>query len=165
MKESIRTKWLAALRSGEYEQNRECLLRINNKFCCLGVLCEVVTPTQWEVIESSSDSSKVYRHYLELDDKSRIRSSINLPSGELMETVGLMTRSRFNKTGVIPVAHDNPLWDRLIKHPELSKTNNVESWRELGRIELTALNDAGLTFKEIADIIEEFIKADPEPVA
>jgi hypothetical protein len=32
--------WLAALRSGEYTQGRG-QLRIDDTFCCLGVLCEV----------------------------------------------------------------------------------------------------------------------------
>lgn len=33
-------KWVAALRSGEYEQ-AEMYLRVNNKFCCLGVACDL----------------------------------------------------------------------------------------------------------------------------
>lgn len=36
-----KTKWLAALRSGEYAQGRSAL-RVNDTFCCLGVLCDVV---------------------------------------------------------------------------------------------------------------------------
>lgn len=38
-KENIR-KWVTALRSGEYEQGREAL-RNGDKFCCLGVACDV----------------------------------------------------------------------------------------------------------------------------
>ena len=33
-------KWVAALRSGEYEQGRGCL-QMGGKFCCLGVACEI----------------------------------------------------------------------------------------------------------------------------
>lgn len=33
-------KWVAALRSGKYEQGRT-LLCANGKYCCLGVACEV----------------------------------------------------------------------------------------------------------------------------
>lgn len=33
-------KWVSALRSGKYEQGQE-YLNSQNKFCCLGVLCEV----------------------------------------------------------------------------------------------------------------------------
>jgi hypothetical protein len=40
MKRDIATKWTAALRSGEYQQGKE-VLRANDSFCCLGVLCEL----------------------------------------------------------------------------------------------------------------------------
>ena len=40
-KKEIRRKWVAALRSGEYEQGRFSLRTSDNKYCCLGVLCEV----------------------------------------------------------------------------------------------------------------------------
>jgi hypothetical protein len=45
-----KAKWVAALRSGEYEQGRMYLKR-DDKFCCLGVLCDLVARdglTQWE---------------------------------------------------------------------------------------------------------------------
>lgn len=43
MKKAIATKWVKALRSGKYKQGRGCLLD-EGKYCCLGVLCEVVSP-------------------------------------------------------------------------------------------------------------------------
>ena len=40
MNQEIKTKWVAALRSGEYKQTKSVLT--NGKgFCCLGVLCKV----------------------------------------------------------------------------------------------------------------------------
>jgi len=41
MKKSVMKKWVAALRSGEYKQGFEGLSN-NGKYCCLGVLCEVL---------------------------------------------------------------------------------------------------------------------------
>lgn len=41
MKASVKRKWLAALRSGEYEQGQGQLLSAG-KYCCLGVLACVV---------------------------------------------------------------------------------------------------------------------------
>ena len=41
MDAEIKAQWVAALRSGKYEQGRE-QLRCNDKFCCLGVLCDLV---------------------------------------------------------------------------------------------------------------------------
>lgn len=44
-KERLR-KWVAALRSGEYEQCRD-QLRDGNRFCCLGVACDVAIKKGW----------------------------------------------------------------------------------------------------------------------
>ncbi len=42
MDPELKKKWVAALRSGEYKQGRNRLHRkVDNSFCCLGVLCEV----------------------------------------------------------------------------------------------------------------------------
>ena|ERR1700684_2971306 len=40
MKDDLKTRWLAALRSGEYKQGSGCL-RYKNEYCCLGVLVEL----------------------------------------------------------------------------------------------------------------------------
>jgi hypothetical protein len=40
MKADIKAKWLAALRSGQYEQTDK-VLRNNEGVCCLGVLCDL----------------------------------------------------------------------------------------------------------------------------
>ena len=40
MNQEIKTKWVEALRSGDYKQTKEYLKK-NNCHCCLGVLCEI----------------------------------------------------------------------------------------------------------------------------
>lgn len=40
MNEEIKAQWLAALRSDKYEQGMG-YLKINGKYCCLGVLCDL----------------------------------------------------------------------------------------------------------------------------
>ena len=45
-KENIR-KWVEALRSGEYRQGRK-LLRVGDRFCCLGVACDVSNVGEWQ---------------------------------------------------------------------------------------------------------------------
>ena len=40
MNTDIKTQWIAALRSGAYQQGRG-RLRAGNEFCCLGVLCDL----------------------------------------------------------------------------------------------------------------------------
>lgn len=40
MNQEVKAKWLAALRSGEFEQGKR-FLRVEDRFCCLGVLCHL----------------------------------------------------------------------------------------------------------------------------
>jgi hypothetical protein len=50
MNQELKTKWLAALRSGGYKQGRQ-KLRIgkgeNTRMCCLGVLADIIDPDAW----------------------------------------------------------------------------------------------------------------------
>lgn len=41
MNQEVKALWLNALRSGEYKQGHFWLRRNNDKFCCLGVLCDL----------------------------------------------------------------------------------------------------------------------------
>ena len=50
MNQQVKTQWLGALRSGEYDQTRG-RLRDYTGFCCLGVLCDLYlkeTNNEWE---------------------------------------------------------------------------------------------------------------------
>lgn len=49
MSPELKTRWLEALRSGEYKQGR-AYLRKDDKFCCLGVLCDLIDSTQWGLL-------------------------------------------------------------------------------------------------------------------
>ena len=63
MNQEVAEKWVAALRSGEYEQTNEKLravidtnpggLKLSGSFCCLGVLCNLFaaehTDAKWEM--------------------------------------------------------------------------------------------------------------------
>lgn len=41
MNEDIKRRWVEALRSGVYEQGTGHLRTSDNKYCCLGVLCDI----------------------------------------------------------------------------------------------------------------------------
>lgn len=62
MKASLKHKWLKALRSGDYEQTRILLKRVEPScsYCCIGVLCDVIDPTKWTNIDNSSCSRYVF---------------------------------------------------------------------------------------------------------
>jgi len=44
----VAQKWVKALRSGKYKQGRN-RLRKKDRFCCLGVLCELERPRAKEI--------------------------------------------------------------------------------------------------------------------
>lgn len=50
MDQELKQKWVKALRSGEYQQGRYKLRSLDDKYCCLRVLCSVMgipsTPTK-----------------------------------------------------------------------------------------------------------------------
>ena len=45
--QELKDSWLAALRSGEYEQGRHQFKTPEGKYCCLGVLCMVMKHPEW----------------------------------------------------------------------------------------------------------------------
>ena len=69
-------KWLDALRSGEYEQGRGQLRDENNNFCCLGVMCDLVSPNDWVDVEGFYYHGKEERQY-------------NYPNEEIIRQAGV----------------------------------------------------------------------------
>lgn len=120
MNEEIRTKWVAALRSGQYKQGRLALRSQSNCFCCLGVLCDIVQPEGWSA--GTGAGCLFFTH----TDGSRQPA---LPPRSLLDAVGLSMQAA----------------DRL-----------------------SALNDKGRTFEEIANVIEsgsaEALTLNREPI-
>ena len=57
MNPEIKAKWLAALRSGEYQQGQNWLKNGKGGFCCLGVLCDLyrkeIGKGGWEIYYES----------------------------------------------------------------------------------------------------------------
>lgn len=57
MNQQIKTRWLEALQSGQYEQGQDYLNRFN-KFCCLGVLCDLYLKEKgldWGTVSDSKE--------------------------------------------------------------------------------------------------------------
>lgn len=59
MDAELKTKWVKALRSGDYEQGKNSL-RKNDKYCCLGVLCEIQGADFGEIKEKYGTLSLCY---------------------------------------------------------------------------------------------------------
>jgi len=51
-KQELRKKWIDTLRSDKYEQGRTSLRSLDNKYCCLGVLCDIIDNTKWNRLRS-----------------------------------------------------------------------------------------------------------------
>lgn len=60
MNPTVKSAWLAALRSGEYEQARN-YLKADGKFCCLGVLCDISGVGEWDSFGMSEGVEKYHQ--------------------------------------------------------------------------------------------------------
>lgn len=46
--EGRRAHWVTKLRSPEYQQTKSVLRAADNRFCCLGVLCDLADASRWQ---------------------------------------------------------------------------------------------------------------------
>ncbi len=124
MKSEIKTKWVEALRSGQYKQGKN-RLRDGDCFCCLGVLTDLYLKEKslnWEI--SVTDSGHEIWKALE--------ESSTLPA-EVREWAGLKNANPLVSCQGIDEEYDQVIF-----------------WNE----SLAEINDFGIDFKRIAEIIE-----------
>lgn len=81
MNKSVATKWVKALRSGKYKQGYKHLRR-DNKYCCLGVLCEIMGTPGNRVLKV-------------LDGETQLRSGMNSSTG-ILNGWNITSLSRIN---------------------------------------------------------------------
>lgn len=133
MLRSKRNAWVAALRSGEYQQARNALAKITGghvSYCCLGVACEIARPhlpglTVRERFETPNGCLRLYDE------------SPNYPPPLVAEWLGA--------TGLGG--------DWIVRVPDLA-------WPGASRfVPLASRNDSGASFAEIADLIENDLDA------
>lgn len=140
MKKNIANKWVKALRSGKYKQGREGLCQINEggkKFkynhCCLGVLCELYneehTGKDKLKVSFSSSNNEDYRVLFD-------RNPSYLPR-KVKKWAGM--KSTYGR----------------IYEPLPEKRYNDYDGVDRG---LSAMNDDGISFKTISDIIKKHYK-------
>jgi hypothetical protein len=73
--------WLAALRSGAYQQTRG-MMRNEKGFCCLGVLCDVVDNSKW--VPQNKEHRGYYFYTYNPGDK----YGIGVPPKEIRDQTG-----------------------------------------------------------------------------
>ena len=137
---TFKAKWLAALRSGDYEQagatlrgvpadyNDDPLPGADAMFCCLGVACDLINP-DWnangETVETANGSIYVYDWYDTDEEYVSYSTTSDLP---FLPDIEVSTPGERTMTG-------------------------SEFTRRVGS-QIATMNDKGKTFEEIADCIE-----------
>lgn len=123
--------WLEALRGGKYTQAKT-RLKTKNGFCCLGVLSDISKQGSWK--ETSFENSD--RAFEYVPEGGGCRSTSFLP-----EAVAIWAFA------------SKPLFQPLVQI-DAAISDRMKGVLP-GLKSLSFLNDRGLSFEEIADIIEE----------
>lgn len=128
-------KWIAALKSGEYDQGHEAL-KTDAGYCCLGVMEEVCFD-----VEFTKDLCGIEW----VDDE----GNSAIPSGRKSETMGLFKKLTEEDLELIA------------SYGLLAPPNHLESMRWALMV---YANDNGLNFEQIADFLENSGWANEEEV-
>ena len=146
MKKDIKDEWVRRLRSGDYEQGQG-YLRFGDKYCCLGVLCDMAVEAG-VIVETYSSLEKV---------SSFGRDGADLQTQMLPISVakwsGLMGTPAVTQEGTEIRIHADLPYDIPREDPE-------NGWILTEKQDLMELNDDEISFKEIATVIEAGIEAD-----
>lgn len=131
MNKQLIKQWVDTLRSGKYQQGLTVLKSIDNKFCCLGVLCDIAKHLiylDWE-LEDSDDMSY------------KIQDTCTVLPEDLINLLGV------NSSRVLIMRTNSKLQEYL---------GNEEIATMSRHTTLVTLNDYyKLSFNQIADILEE----------
>lgn len=132
MKPEVKEKWVAALRSGEYQQGLNVLAHRDDEgamsYCCLGVLCDLAVKDGVAVdVQSDADGDLTFE------------GMEALPPSSVLNWARLRL--------------ENPEVQVPKNHPALAD-QFLDVRDRKGKCALTSLNDGGFTFAEIADLIE-----------
>lgn len=141
MNPEIKARWVAALRSGDYKQGEGTLRRVDGTVthCCLGVLCELAVQ----------------------DGVGRmVESKLNQDPSSIIKVTFFGDRGDETSTDIPPnvqawaglVSDDLEDEARYPSNPEVEWTDEDGN---VGRQSLAILNDGGVPFDKIAQIIEE----------
>jgi hypothetical protein len=149
----VKAAWLQALRSGEYEQGTEMLRTRNDTYCCLGVLCELAV--QADVIQRRHRPSTPAEWEYGSDEDGGDWSA-GFPPMKVRRWAG------FPKDGYETILNNPWVWvprtwlAHLSWQTHQALIEDADKTPTLVRFSLSTINDrAGLTFKQIAQLIEE----------
>jgi hypothetical protein len=132
-------RWVTALRSGKYQQGQSHLrskfIGGPDRFCCLGVLCDI-QGAEW-INVGRGTSGEHWRSAFKSDDSSAV-----LPTS-MQSALGFL-----GNQGLFKMAKVSKSWRAKIeKHCRTSRGDDYGM--------LIEMNDGGMSFNEIADFIEQ----------
>jgi hypothetical protein len=134
LNKEIATKWVAALRSGEYKQSKSVLRSKDDGYCCLGVLCDLYQKETgkgtWgkEPLKDKHSRTMAFA----FDDGTADEPVTDFPDVEVFKWAGIEC---------VPFAG---------------------GFRTDFASELAEKNDEGASFEDIANCIEEQLKCEEE---
>lgn len=131
MNKDIKTRWVAALRSGEYTQTKG-YLKTADGYCCLGVLCEIAV--QDGIVEQTMTSPEVFTA------QGDQLSPEHYAFGE------------YNDTAELPTVVEE--WSGLKDVTTRIENPNYTGWQEFYTL-IDLNDDQGYDFNAIADVIEK----------
>lgn len=103
MKKAIADKWIAALRSGKYKRGIGQLRDENNKFCCLGVLCNIHAQEHPKIAAQQENSIEYMYHMSYLPPQVQNWAGMKTEDGMVPEKLGV----RINGTKLEDLASMN----------------------------------------------------------
>jgi hypothetical protein len=152
MKKTVAEKWVNALRSKKYKQGRNALKMKNNKtgtvrHCCLGVLCELY------------QQDRRANHAKPLATKTALSKyvDVELPKNR---TIYMFGESPADKDPACPLQLPKAVarWAGMGRECYSGELSEIVYFDGEPLRDLAGLNDAGCSFEEIANIIEDRVK-------
>ena len=141
-----RRQWVAALRSGRFQQGKGSLRPTADTYCCLGVACEISGLGKWVEIENDFDIPSVSSPVADVDPNDMHIT----PAYKYEITKDFGTHHEYGDPTVLPYPVVEWLGLRSEQGSFLSTVDNNRA----EPVWLTDMNDGGDSFDVIADVIE-----------
>jgi len=92
MNPELKAKWVEALRSGEYKQGSNRLLTADGRYCCMGVLCNLIDPEGWtETLSHKTESGISYSQGMGFESVLKIS---DIPAGVTMTLANMNDKGK-----------------------------------------------------------------------
>jgi hypothetical protein len=142
MKPEIKEQWVAALRSGEYQQGSGKLNK-DSMFCCLGVLCDIASKqTDQKITKWIFHPELQWAEIQDLKNKASVNQYDFLPTS-------VIQWAELEQHGTI-VGDVQVKWNPSLEYYDYPE----EDYSDI-HIEVSDLNDNAVPFSVIADLIED----------